>query len=135
MSEKNLKFLLTIQMSLLEVNGLLTRKIGKKFRTIQLFRNSKKKGGQNITETSLDLIQKYFADHNGSLENIWFPVRRKDAEKQLKLFLKERLDKFGVYEDAMRENENFLYHSCISPPSQYRTDYARRNYRFCQQSI
>ena len=49
------------------------------------------------------------------MENIWFPVRRKDAEKQLKLFLKERLDKFGVYEDAMRENENFLYHSCISP--------------------
>ena len=63
----------------------------------------------------IGLIQKYFADHNGSLENIWFPVRRKDAEKQLKLFLKERLDKFGVYEDAMRENENFLYHSCISP--------------------
>ena len=57
----------------------------------------------------------YFADHNGNLENIWFPVRRKDAEKQLELFLHERLEYFGLYEDAMRMEENFLYHSCISP--------------------
>ena len=49
------------------------------------------------------------------MDNIWFPVRRKDAEKQLKLFLKERLAQFGMYEDAMRADENFLYHSCLSP--------------------
>ena len=61
------------------------------------------------------LIEKNFTGHNGSLDNIWFPVRRKDAEKQLKLFLKERLAQFGVYEDAMRADENFLYHSCLSP--------------------
>ena len=63
----------------------------------------------------IELIEKNFAGHNGSLDNIWFPVRRKDAEKQLKLFLKERLAQFGVYEDAMRADENFLYHSCLSP--------------------
>ena len=63
----------------------------------------------------IKLIEMYFADHNGSLENIWFPVRRKDAEKQVELFFHERLEYFGVYEDAMRMGENFLYHSCISP--------------------
>ena len=63
----------------------------------------------------IKLIEMYFADHNGNLENIWFPVRRKDAEKQLELFLHERLEYFGLYEDAMRMEENFLYHSCISP--------------------
>ena len=113
----------------------LTRRIEKKIPNNTVIPQLEKKRGSKHHRDIIGLIQKYFADHNGSLENIWFPVRRKDAEKQLKLFLKERLDKFGVYEDAMRENENFLYHSCISFTSQYRTDYARRNYRFCQQSI
>ena len=30
-------------------------------------------------------------------------------------FLETRLHDFGVYEDAMRQGENFLFHSCISP--------------------
>ena len=77
----------------------------------QLRKEKKSKHHQDIIE----LIEKDFAGHNGSLDNIWFPVRRKDAEKQLKLFLKERLAQFGMYEDAMRADENFLYHSCLSP--------------------
>ena len=77
----------------------------------QLKKERRSKHHQDIIE----LIEKNFAGHNGSLDNIWFPVRRKDAEKQLKLFLKERLAQFGVYEDAMRADENFLYHSCLSP--------------------
>ena len=61
------------------------------------------------------LIEKLFPDHLGSLDNIWFPVKRQDVENQLDLFLAEKLVNFGVYEDAMRQGENFLFHSCISP--------------------
>ena len=62
----------------------------------------------------IELIEKNFKTHHGSLENIWFPVRRKDANKQLTEFLKKRFLNFGIYEDAMLENENYLFHSCLS---------------------
>ncbi len=62
----------------------------------------------------IELIEKNFKTHPGFLENIWFPVRRKDASKQLREFLKQRFSNFGIYEDAMLEKENFLFHSCLS---------------------
>ena len=62
-----------------------------------------------------NLINSNFNDHPGNLENIWFPVDRAGAQKQLDNFLKIRFENFGIYEDAMLENKNFLFHSCISP--------------------
>ena len=61
-----------------------------------------------------DLIQTNFNDHPGELKNIWFPVKRKEARKALNIFLEERIENFGVYEDAMVEKENFLFHSTLS---------------------
>ena len=61
------------------------------------------------------LIINKFDDHPGDLENTWFPVNRAGAEKQLDNFLKVRFENFGIYEDAMLEEKNFLFHSCISP--------------------
>ena len=61
-----------------------------------------------------NLINNTFKDHPGDLKNIWFPVDRKGANKQLDHFFKTRFDNFGRYEDAMIEGENFLFHSCIS---------------------
>ena len=63
----------------------------------------------------ISIIENNFPHHPGSLGNIWFPVKRADVQKQLSSFLDQRLTNFGVYEDAMREGENFLVHSCISP--------------------
>ena len=60
------------------------------------------------------LIDENFNSHPGSLQNIWFPVKRSDANKQLNEFLKQRLSNFGIYEDAMLDGENFLFHSCLS---------------------
>ena len=65
--------------------------------------------------TITDLIEELFPDHLGDLDNIWFPVKRQDVENHLDFFLAEKLTNFGVYEDAMRQGENFLFHSCISP--------------------
>ena len=62
-----------------------------------------------------NLINSNFNDHPGNLDNIWFPVDRAGAQKQLDNFLKIRFENFGIYEDAMLENKNFLFHSCISP--------------------
>ena len=62
----------------------------------------------------IKLIEDHFTDHPGKLDQIWFPVRRIDAENYLDIFLEERLENFGVYEDAMLEGKNFLFHSCLS---------------------
>jgi len=62
----------------------------------------------------IKVINKYFHNHPGELTNLWFPVSRKDGKKQLDEFIKNRFLNFGIYEDAMLEGENFLFHSCIS---------------------
>jgi deoxyribodipyrimidine photolyase-related protein len=62
----------------------------------------------------VETINKHFKNHPGSLDNIWFPVQRLEAKKQLRNFLKDKFKDFGTYEDAMIEGGNFLYHSCLS---------------------
>ena len=60
------------------------------------------------------IVERSFSKHAGSVREIWFPVKRKQALDLLDDFLNERLSNFGKYEDAMLENKNFLFHSCIS---------------------
>ena len=59
-------------------------------------------------------VQKYFNNHPGEL-NSWLPDNRKDATRSLKKFLEQRFKFFGTYEDAMQEQQNFLFHSMLSP--------------------
>ena len=59
-------------------------------------------------------IYDFFGNHPGEL-NYWLPTTRKDAKKSLKHFLNTKFKNFGFYEDAMQENENFLFHSLLSP--------------------
>ena len=65
-------------------------------------------------ESVCDLINDHFIDHPGTLNNPWFPVNRVDAENQFTDFIRNRMSNFGIYEDAMLEGKNFLFHSCIS---------------------
>ena len=67
-----------------------------------------------VTSTVLKLIEKKFPDYFGDLEPFTFAVTRKQALKVLNHFIKFRLKKFGDYQDAMLENEPFMYHSLIS---------------------
>ena len=66
-------------------------------------------------EEVVELIDLYFNQHPGQIGNIWFPVSRKQAKKSLKIFLDERIKDFGIYEDAMVPQKNFLFHSTLSP--------------------
>lgn len=60
-------------------------------------------------------VDTVFADHPGESENFWLPTSRKEALESLQHFLKYRLEKFGVYEDAITTESPFLYHSVLSP--------------------
>lgn len=68
----------------------------------------------NISKAVIDLVEEKFANHFGDLEPFYFAVTRDQARKALKLFIKERLQNFGHYQDAMIEGEPWMYHSHLS---------------------
>jgi len=66
------------------------------------------------TREVLDLVGSRFGNHIGDLEPFWFAVTRADAEAAFKTFLKDALPSFGDYQDAMLQDQKFLFHSVCS---------------------
>ena len=61
-------------------------------------------------------VQKYFSNNYGIADGPHLFVNTfKDAENWLDEFLKNRFEKFGIYEDAIVTEEAVLYHSVLSP--------------------
>lgn len=67
-----------------------------------------------LTQEVIDLVNDRFGGHPGSLERFTWPVTREEAKRDLDKFIKERLPTFGKYQDAMWQDEPWLYHSLIS---------------------
>lgn len=67
-----------------------------------------------ITDEVIQIVKRRFRDYPGSLKNFDWPVSRKQAQKALRDFLRNRLRLFGDYQDAMWTDEPFLYHSLLS---------------------
>ena len=67
-----------------------------------------------ITQDVLTLIESRFGSHFGELAPFWFAVTRTDAEAAFDAFVEQALPYFGDYQDAMVEDEPFLYHSVIA---------------------
>ncbi len=60
-------------------------------------------------------VAQHFAEGYGSTAHFMYPTDFAGAEKWLDDFLKERFEKFGIYEDAIVASETVLHHSVISP--------------------
>ena len=60
-------------------------------------------------------INSNFKNHPGNVDQFWFPTTRKESNKWLDEFLKERLKLFGDYEDAVTDKSNTVFHSALSP--------------------
>ena len=67
-----------------------------------------------ITKECIALVEDRFADHFGSLDAFGWPVTHDQAEEAADAFFKERIEKFGPYQDAMVLGEDDLYHSMLS---------------------
>ena len=68
----------------------------------------------DITKDFIKLVAERFDDHFGDLEPFYFAVTRADALKAIDIFIKQRLEKFGDYQDAMVEGEPWMYHAHLS---------------------
>jgi deoxyribodipyrimidine photolyase-related protein len=69
----------------------------------------------NFVEEAKKYVTKNFVTNYGSIEKCIYPTSFAGAEKWLDDFLKERFEKFGIYEDAIVAEANFLHHSVLSP--------------------
>lgn len=67
-----------------------------------------------ITQDVIELVSQRFESHFGDLEPFYFAVTREQALYALEKFIEERLSNFGDYQDAMVENEPWLFHSHLS---------------------
>ena len=73
-----------------------------------------------ISETShtkklKPIIEKLFKNHPGSTNNFWFATNYNDVIKLTDFFVKNKLNLFGDYEDAVDQGNNILFHSSLSP--------------------
>jgi len=60
-------------------------------------------------------INTIFKNHPGEVDNFWLPTTYDDAVKWLDYFIIKKFNLFGDYEDAVDTNNNFLFHSVLSP--------------------
>ena len=67
-----------------------------------------------VTREVFALIDDEFPDHPGALDAFGWPVRRADALVALDRFVNDRLDDFGVHQDAMWTDMPFGWHALLS---------------------
>ena len=67
------------------------------------------------TREVLDLVQARFGDNFGDLAPFWFATTRAEALQALDHFIANALPRFGDYQDAMLNENEFLYHAILSP--------------------
>lgn len=60
-------------------------------------------------------VARLFPNHPGKAADLWIPATREGALEWLKLFVRQRLEKFGPWEDTMVEGQSVLFHSVLSP--------------------
>jgi deoxyribodipyrimidine photolyase-related protein len=67
-----------------------------------------------ITRAVMDDVHLHFPDHPGDLSSFNWPVTREEALTAMQAFMRDRLPRFGEYQDAMWMEEPWLYHSLLS---------------------
>jgi deoxyribodipyrimidine photolyase-related protein len=61
------------------------------------------------------VVEKHFKQHPGDTDHFWLPTTRSQSLKWLDCFIEERFAEFGPYEDAIKAEDTFGFHSVISP--------------------
>lgn len=67
-----------------------------------------------VTKEVMALVQERFAQHPGALDVFVWPVTRDQALHLLQHFIAEKLPLFGPYQDAMWQDQPYLWHSLLA---------------------
>ncbi len=67
----------------------------------------------DVVEEVLELVAARFGDNFGTLRPFWFATDTGQARQHLAHWLKDGLPKFGDFQDAMLDDNRFLYHAII----------------------
>ena len=59
-------------------------------------------------------VEKHFKKNPGDVGPFTYPITSPQAEKLLDRFLVKKLKYFGIYQDAIKKDEPFLFHSLLS---------------------
>lgn len=73
-----------------------------------------KKSTSPYVKEAIRYVKKHFSDHPGD-PNYYLPISHTEAKKHLQTFIKQRLQEFGPYEDAVRSDVIIGNHSILSP--------------------
>ena len=73
-----------------------------------------KKTNKNFDNIKI-LINKNFKNHPGSIDDFWLETNRLNVRKLVNEFISNKFQYFGDYEDAVIKENNFLFHSLLSP--------------------
>ncbi len=68
-----------------------------------------------VTREVMALVGRRFPDHFGELEPFGWAVTRAGALAALNHFIADGLPRFGEYQDAMKQGDDYLFHSLLSP--------------------
>ena len=72
------------------------------------------KSDEKYIKKGISYVKSNFSDNYGCLDNFIFPVTHKTAKLFLRSFLNKKLNNFGKYQDAIRKDEEYLFHSLLS---------------------
>ena len=65
---------------------------------------------------AVSYVGKHFSKNPGEVSGVVYPYTHKQAKQALKHFVRDRIEQFGSYQDALQTNESFLFHSLLSAP-------------------
>jgi deoxyribodipyrimidine photolyase-related protein len=66
-------------------------------------------------KAAISHIETHFPNNPGKTQTFRYPVTRADAKAWLKIFIRERFQEFGIYEDAISTEHAFINHSVLTP--------------------
>lgn len=82
---------------------------------IKIPRKPSNKIDQKWIDMVVSKVDNEYPEHYGNTKNFIFPVTHKSAKLWLDHFIKNRLDNFGTYQDAIHTSDPFLFHSLLAP--------------------
>ena len=69
----------------------------------------------SIDKEAVEYVNEHFPENLGSIDQLYYPTSHKTARQWLRHFLENRFGLFGDYEDAIVENQSWLWHSVLTP--------------------